>query len=135
MKKTILEIYALAVCFITLMCFVVCLGIASYSLVEITNPSFTMSTSQYQRHQNNDAYWKNCCDLQPYSNTEKIPAVRPSEAELTKQRLESYQFEQNSERREGFQTLVKTLIIMLVDVLTFLVHWFIAKRSRLNVSI
>lgn len=88
-----------------------------------------MSSNKYDDHQSNDAYWKgfNC----RYScSEEEKKVVRPSEAELTKQRFESYQQEQNSERRDGLQTLVKTLIIILIDSLVFLIHWFIAKRSR-----
>jgi hypothetical protein len=43
-KKTILEIYALAVCFVTVICFVIALGIAAYGIVGIASPNFTISS-------------------------------------------------------------------------------------------
>jgi hypothetical protein len=55
MKKSIVEIYALAVCFATIVCFVISLGIGLYDIVEITNPEFTMKSYAYEKHQTNDA--------------------------------------------------------------------------------
>lgn len=127
MKKSILEVYALAVCFITVTCFVVCMGIAGYSLVVIGKPDFTMRSFEYDQFQSNDAYWKDCghryCDAK---------MTRPDETELTKQRTEAFARAQVSEQRDGLQTLVKTLIVMLVDVFAFFIHWSIAKRARAN---
>jgi|CXWL01.1.fsa_nt_gi hypothetical protein len=130
MKKTILEIYALAVCFITVTCFVVCLGIAGYSLIEIGKPDFTLSTSAYEEYQTNDAFWKQNDPTRFSEKTEKAP--RPSEDELTKRRKEAYVRALDSEQREGYQTLIKTLIVMLVDAFAFLAHWIIANRARLS---
>jgi hypothetical protein len=126
LKKTVLEIYALAVCFVTVVCFVVALGMALYSLVGIVNPEFTMDSWKYEQHQSNDAFLdspmgRGCC-------AEKKP--RPSEPELTRLRTESYARAIAAERRANFQTLVKTLIVMLIDVLVFLGHWAIGRRAR-----
>lgn len=132
MKKTILEIYALAVCFITVTCFVVCLGIAGYSIIQIGKPDFTMLSHQYDQYQSNNAYWKNCS--RGYCSDEEKKRPRPSEDELTKQRTEEFARELDSEQRNGSQTLVKTLIVMLVDALAFLIHWVIARRARASTS-
>ena len=56
MKKTILEVYALAVCFVTIFCFAIFLGIAIYGLIEISNPEFTLNSRAYERHQSNEAF-------------------------------------------------------------------------------
>ena len=56
MKKSILEIYALAVCFVALLCFVIALGIGVYDLIQITNPEFTLNAYEYERHQSNEAF-------------------------------------------------------------------------------
>ncbi len=56
MKKSILEIYALAVCFVALLCFVIALGIGVYDLIQITNPEFTINVYEYERHQSNEAF-------------------------------------------------------------------------------
>ena len=56
MKKSILEIYALAVCFVALACFVIALGIGVYDLIQIANPVFTINAYEYDRHQSNEAF-------------------------------------------------------------------------------
>ncbi len=127
MKKSILEIYALAVCFATTVCFVIALGIALYSVIQIMNPEFTLGSYEYNRHQSNVAFWKSC-DKRYGSNKEE--KKRPSEAELTKQRLESYRTTLKSEQRDAFQTLTKSSIVIIIDVIFFLAHWFIARRAR-----
>ncbi len=128
MKKTILEIYALAVCFLTVICFVVCLGIAGYSIVQISKPEFTMNSYQYDRYQSNDAFWMDC--MGPHCSVGEKTRVRPSEAELDKKRTQAFAQAITSEQRGGGQTLVKTLIVMLVDALAFGIHWLIARRAR-----
>ena len=127
MKKSLLEIYALAVCFATIVCFVISLGVALYSIVEIAKPEFTMNSYQYNRYQSNDAYWLS--RLNDYGNKEK-EMQRPSEEELTKQRTEGYRLAVISEKRDGFQGLTKTAIILLIDTVVFLIHWRIARRAR-----
>lgn len=133
MKKTILEIYALAVCFITVICFVVCLGVAGYSLIEIVKPDFTMDSYSYNKFQTNDIYWENYNGCNSCSDENK-KKPRPSEDELTKQRQEALSRALMSEQRGGAQSLVKTLIIILIDIVTFFIHWLIAKRARANVT-
>ena len=56
MKQSILEIYALAVCFVTLVCFVIALGIGVYDLIEIANPEVTITSWEYDRHQSNETF-------------------------------------------------------------------------------
>lgn len=126
MKKSILEIYALAVCFATIGCFVIALGIAIFDVIQITNPEFTLSSHEYNRHQSNDAFWTNS---NKYDNDKKNKK-RPSDEELTKRRLESYRQAIQSERRDAFQGITKALIIIIIDVVFFMVHWRIARRAR-----
>ncbi len=127
MKKSLLEIYALAVCFATIVCFVISLGIGIYDLVEITNPEFTLSSHKYNRHQTNDAFWKNC-----YSSDKE--RTRPPEDELTKKRENSFQRALKAEKRDAFQSLTQIVIILIVNALVFLIHWKIARRARETVE-
>ncbi len=126
MKKSILEIYALAVCFATIVCFVITLGISIYDIVRIASPEFTMSSYEYNRHQSNDAYWKSSNNC---SNDDK-KEQRPADEELTKQRLASYQQSIKSELRDAFQSLIQSVIILIIAVIVFLIHWRVARRSR-----
>jgi hypothetical protein len=129
LKKSILEIYALAVCFVTVVCFVVALGIASYSVLEISKPEFTITSWQYSQHQTNDAFW-NSCSGGRYCGSEEKKKERPSEPELTKQREESFALVLLNEQRDASQTLVKCLIVILIDAAAFALHWLLSKRAR-----
>ena len=127
MKKSILEVYALAVCFATIVCFVIALGVAIYDVVQIANPEFTLSSYEFNRHQSNDAFWEShkC----KYDNKDK-ELKRPPEEELTKQRMENYQQAIKSEKRDAVQSITLASIILLIDTVVFLVHWLIARRAR-----
>ncbi|MHB8791309.1 MAG: hypothetical protein ACYDBT_15680 [Desulfobulbaceae bacterium] len=122
MKKTILEIYGLAVCFVTLVCFVITLGIASYDLLEMSAPEFTLEASQYQKHQSNEAFTKSCDDDSKYESM--------TEDEITAKREKSYQAALESERRDATQSLIQCLIILVINCGLFWSHWLIAKKAR-----
>ncbi len=131
MKKSILEIYALAVCFVALVCFVIVLGIGVYDLIQITSPEFTINVYEYERHQSNEAFrgspGRGLRGIAPGIPIE--PTERPEE-EVTQQREESYQAALRSERRRGVQSLIQIGIILVIDVLVFLPHWLLARRRR-----
>jgi hypothetical protein len=121
MRKTILEIYALAVCFFTVACFVISLGVGLYDLIEIVDPEFTLGGYEYERHQTNEAFAK-----QYKSRKEEVPP----DDELTRLREESYRLALKNERRSGMQSLTQVVIIIIIDVMLFLFHWFLAKKAR-----
>jgi hypothetical protein len=126
-KKSLLEIYALAVCFSTIVCFVIALGIGVYDVVQIANPEFTLNSHEYSRHQSNDTFW----DSRRYSwETREKERPRLPENELTKQREESYQQALRSEQRDAFQSLTQVAIVILIDVIVFMIHWRLARRAR-----
>ncbi len=129
MKKTALEIYALAVCFVTVVCFVATLGVGLYSILEIVKPQITLNSWQYERFQSNDAFWQQCGNARFCSEQDK-KKERPSEADLTKQREEEYSHALFREQRDGLQTLIKSLIVIVIDIAVFLVHWSLARRAR-----
>jgi predicted PurR-regulated permease PerM len=120
MKRTLVEVYALAVCFVTLVCFVIALGIGIYDLIQIVSPEFTVSSYTYDRHQSNDAFLKNW--------SKDVP--RPQGEELTRLRKESYQAALRSEKRGAIQSLTMVFIIILIDVVVYIIHWHVAKRAR-----
>ncbi len=127
MKKSLLELYALAVCFAAVICFVSSSGIALYSVVAIINPEFTISAFEYKQYQSNDTYWQQ----HKYEFATKGREIqRPPEDELTKKRKEGYELAVIAEKRSGLQTLTKTLIVIMIDIVVFLIHWLIARRAR-----
>ncbi len=149
MKKSILEIYALAVCFVALVCFVIALGIGVYDLIQIANPVFTINAYEYDRHQSNEAFRRfpglhgmvgprhlafgsggttGEVVIEPGIPIE--PTAPAAKEEVTRQREESYQAALRSERRRGMQSVLRVVIILVIDVLVFVPHWFLARRIR-----
>ena len=124
MKKSLLEIYALAVCFVTVVCFVIALGIGLYDLVQLTYPEFSLSSYEYERHQSDEAFMRH------WAKDKK----RPAEGEVTKLREESFRTELRKEQRSAMQSLVQILIVLIIDVVVFFVHWRLAKRARESVA-
>lgn len=123
MKKSMLEIYSLAVCFVTVICAVVTIGIGAYDLLEISNPEFTLPAYQYERHQSNEEFYRKDC--------EKEKEVKPLSAdEKTKQRLASYDVALKAERRDAVQSLIKVFIVLVINAVVFFGHWRLARRAR-----
>lgn len=129
-----LEIYALSVCFVTLVCFVIALGIGIYDLIQIASPAFTLNAYEYERHQSNQAFGRSPrIEMRGLAPGVSIEPTEPSAEELTQQREESYQAALRSERRRGIQSLTIVGIVMVIDLCVFGVHWLLSKRTRATI--
>ncbi len=124
--KNKLEIYALSVCFAAVVCIIISAGIAGYSVFSVITPELTMSGYSYDKFQSNEAYWKS----KGSCSKEEKPEVKPSEEELTKQRTEALAIAITAEKREGFQSLIRCFMFLLVSGITLIIHWKIAKNAR-----
>ncbi len=139
MKKSVLEMYALAVCFVTLLCFVIALGIGSYNLIRVVNPEFTINAYEYERHQSNGAF-RGFPGMELLRNTRGLAPARPAEIsepsdeELTRQREQSYQNVLNAEQRRGTQSLTMVGIVIFIDSLMFAIHWLLARKARISME-
>ncbi len=138
MKKSILEIYAFAVCFVALVCSVIALGIGVYDLIQIANPEFTIPAYEYERHQSNEAFRAPLGLGMPLGGRVPFgvapgipmePTERPEE-EVTQQREKSYEAVIRSEQRRAMQSLIQVVIVLVIDVLVFVPHWLLARRTR-----
>jgi hypothetical protein len=126
MKRTLLEIYALAICFVCVFAIVLNVGQAAYAVVEILKPQATLTRDfETRATRSNDAYWK---WMNPTSD--KAQPTRPSEDELTKRRLElrTELFDEESSKGQG--NLSKAIIYLVCFVVVFAIHWRLAKRLR-----
>jgi len=134
MKKTLLEIYALLICLVSVICFSIWLGVGTYSLVGIFAPDITMDAYSYQKHQTNDRYWESNAPYLgelPFQEMEEASKqARPDENELTKKRLASYTEELNIETRNNKQSILRSIIVSFITALLFLLHWRLAKSAR-----
>jgi hypothetical protein len=125
--KSKLEIYALCVCFASIVSLVISMGIGSYSLVVIGAPSITMNAYNYDQYQTNDSYWnKN----KPRCKENCKSIERPEEETLKTERLNAFKIATNGESRRGFQSLLKCLFFVVFSIITLAIHWKIAKRCR-----
>tara|TARA_R110002167_G_scaffold201154_2_gene404692 strand:+ start:700 stop:1098 length:399 start_codon:yes stop_codon:yes gene_type:complete len=129
MKKSILEIYALAICFFAVVCVVFTLSFAAWNVVKLTAPSFTLNSYQYGCMQTNDTY-KNCYANNGEFTRKENPQVFPTGEALTKARVSAYQTAIHGEQRNALQDLVQEMIILIIALLLFGMHWKVARRSR-----
>lgn len=124
--KNKLEIYALSVCFAAVVCIIISAGVAGYSVFSVVTPELTMDGYRYDKLQSNEAYWKSKSSCSKEENSE----VKPSEEELTKRRTEEFAIAISAEKREGFQSLIRCFMFLLVSGITLFIHWKIAKSAR-----
>jgi hypothetical protein len=121
MGRSIIQIYSLTVCFASLMCLVVTLGLASYDVVRITAPGF--SVQDYMYWQTDDQF------LIYYPDKKDLP--EPERAVLR----ENYRRTAlENERHAALQGLTFRAIIIGIDIVIFGVHWRIANRAEVRSS-
>lgn len=127
--KSKLEIYALSVCFSSVLILIVSISTAGYSFFEITAPELTMSSYQYEKYISNPEYKKSIrsCSKDDTSNDKEL-----SDAEITQQRLDAFEVAKSAEKRSGYQSLIHSLLFLVVSTLTLFIHWFIARSARIN---
>ncbi len=128
MKKTALEIYALAVCFIGVVALVVSLGIGIFSSISIMFPDFAVDQWQYEQHQSNEKFWQNHPNRYPPEKNGEMKE-KPSDEELTKMRIKSYDLVLKNEQRSGAQALVNSIIFFIISSIVFFLHWRIYKKE------
>ena len=140
MKKSWLEFYALAVCFVTLICLVATSGIMINSLIGIVNPEFSMPSYEYKKFSTNEAYLEsksNDYRSQCYSGKadhckETNPYAHMAEVDATKLREKDKQLALDMERRDRYQTLINAGIVLLIAALVLVMHICIVRKERKN---
>ena len=85
MKKSLLEIYALAVCFVTIICFAVSLGIGIYDVLEMSVSKFTLKSRDFERHKTNEAFTRGWKEEKRESKQSKRVTKRDEESEEQEQ--------------------------------------------------
>src|SRR5262245_46453629 len=115
MGRSLVQTYALTVCFFTLMCFVVALGIAVYDAVQIAMPGFTVPQSP------------------AWQSNEKFLVYHPDKKDRPAQEIASLRQDEREyalveEQRASQQSLVFTSIIIFIDSAVYAIHWWMAKK-------
>lgn len=128
MKKTILEIYAFAVCFFAVACVVVTFGLVAWDFVQLSAPHFTINSVQYQCHQSDGAY-QNCFANDAKYTRDENQIAFPSGAQLRTKRIADYAQIIHAEKRRALQGIAQKAIVLLLNLCVFLIHWRLAKRA------
>lgn len=139
--RNLREMYALAVCFVTLTCAAITLGVGLYAAVGLAFPTITMNSYEYvqiQEFSSNSAFSSGAMPFNIVARPGMAPAYRLSGTEgeelsdedierIRQRRLESAM---RNERRSSLQSLIRVGIILLVSGTLFFLHWRLAGRVR-----
>ena len=140
--RNLREMYALAVCFVTLTCAAITLGVGLYAVVGMAFPTITMNSYEYvqiQQFNSNAAFSSGAVPFNIVARSGMAPAYRfgsgeGEEAEklsdedierIRERRLDSAI---RNERRSSLQSLIRVGIILLVSGTLFFLHWRLAGR-------
>lgn len=131
MKKTIVEIYALAVCFFTIICFSFTIVFMAYNIIRALAPSFTISAWQYAEYQSNEQFCSGgIVTFDSGSNKSTSKCGDKSPEEITKLRLKAYTNVLDIEQKTAMQNIIYALILLLTIMFIYVSHWRIARKAR-----
>lgn len=121
-RKNLLEIYALTVCFASVMFLIVTVAMCLYEAVRITAPSATVAGWTYERSLSDEAFLSNWPQGRPV----------PEASTLARLRTDALRSALDSERHSGVNSLLQSLMYAIVAGVVFWLHWRLARRERLH---
>ena len=135
MKKTIVEIYALSVCFVSVGCLVIVLSLAIWDIVGAMFPEFTVNAHEFERHQSNEDFLHFRLDILEIGRASGMKTDVPKGSELSEEQVSQARARNwnrllKVERRGAVQGLARNIIILFIDIVLIWVHWGIARRAR-----
>lgn len=119
LSKNILRIYALAVCFVSIIIFSVSTGIGVYDVVQINWPATTLSGWQYERYTSNENFTRDW----------PVDKALPDDAALDRLREEHLGIAIKGEARDAKRSLIQQLITMLIVAALFAFHWKLSRKT------
>lgn len=119
LSKNILRIYALAVCFVSVIVFSVSAGVGVYDVVQINLPETTLSGWQYERYTSNENF------------TRDWPQDKalPDDAALDRLREQHLRIAIDGEARDAMRSLIQQLITLLIVAALFVAHWKLSRNA------
>ena len=119
----------MAICFVTVVILTISLGFGIYNIVELYNPELTMNSWEWEKYQTNDAFFHQMPN-QYVDNGEMPLRENIDEITLTKLRVDGLNIAIKSERRQALQDFIRIIIILFINIVVFIPHWMLAKKSR-----
>jgi hypothetical protein len=133
------RIYALAVCFVSIICVAVSTGIGLYDIVEISFPELTMDSNRYLYLQ--PGYQRAYMYSNPVLINESGANVAmgtldrshaapqpPTEEQQKQQREQQFAAAIDHTQHDAQRSLLQILIILLVSTPLFFIHWRYAQK-------
>lgn len=130
MFKKFVTIYALTVNLLTLLCFMIALGIGIYDIIQIINPAFSLS---YEQHLINSQYPMMVYETSQSSSGTVEAAYEPdpaSESELE----DKYQSALVLVKHQAVQSLTLAGIVVFICLGVYIIHWRLAKHFGISQS-
>ena len=124
MKQNVLEIYALAGCFTSMIFLLVFGATCLYQCLQIIAPSVTVGDYAYQRSMSDEQF------LQSWPQGRPVP--EPST--IARLRRESLEHALRSERYDGRKSFLQSMMFMIAAGLVFGLHWRVARRERVRTA-
>jgi hypothetical protein len=119
-KKSLLEIYALAVCFAAALVILFNGAMSLNYIVRIVNPNLTVSSYEYDRSLTDEAYLSNWPTGRPLPDPASVPKLR----------AEAFDAALRSEQQNGRRDLIESLTYVIAGLIAFGIHWVLARRIR-----
>ena len=134
--RTVLQIYAAAVCFVSVGCLAIALGIVAYSTIGVIAPSLTAYPMSllpgppippFPLPMTGDS-------TQPSSLVAPVAPAPPSAEEIAKRKAEAMEIGLRNEVIVSRQSLLRWGIVSLISALLFAAHWRILRRGEAHVA-
>ena len=122
MKKSLVEIYAMVICFIMALVFFVSFIIVVVNYVEYRNPA--MAVSDYydiEKYSSNDEYTR-------YWKKDKL--AKYTDDAITAEREAGFERVLNAERLKAKKYILYSIVMLFVATVFFVIHWMLAAKWR-----
>jgi hypothetical protein len=135
MPRTVIQIYAAAVCFVAVATFALAIGIATYSAVGVVNPGFMVHPMAVMPPDLPMTFGPFPLDgSRPNVTSEAMTPPKRSPEEDAKRRAEAMAMATQSQRATSSQALLRWVIAAFVSGLLFIAHWLILRKENQRVA-
>lgn len=121
MKKSLVEIYAMSICFVMVIVFCFSFVSAVVNFVEYHNPTMALSDYYIKLYSSNDEYtrhWK------------QDRLAKYTDDEITSQREAARESALSAEKLGAKQDILEAVVTLFVSAIFFVIHWILAARWR-----
>lgn len=134
MPKTILQVYAATVCFVSVSCLAIAMGIIAYSVVAVINPAFTVHPMAIAPFEAPPMAMPP--DMMDRSRMGGVASAVPplSEGERANRKAAAIEAAIQNELVTARQSLLRWIIVAAISSLLFVIHWRVLRRESGNVA-